>query len=120
MYSRFSEEIIWRVPADVQITVQTNSDKFIARTEDISGGGVSLYCDAHLILNSDEPCQCSLSLYYRNGSVHTVPFTGKLVRVKKTLGKKFQWISIKIEQITHIEQQKIIRFCFEKQIDMKK
>jgi c-di-GMP-binding flagellar brake protein YcgR len=109
-----------RVPVEAEISVQTVTDKFTSYTEDVSGGGVSLYCNEDLKLNSNEPCQCILILHFRNGSVSQVSFTGKVVRIKKTSGKMLQWISIKIDRIADSDQQKIIRFCFEKQIDMKK
>jgi c-di-GMP-binding flagellar brake protein YcgR len=109
-----------RVPVSVKAVIETETSKFETLTEDLSGGGASFYFDHSVVLKMDEMCQCTLSLSFRNGSDSSVTFTGKIVRVKKNSSPRSNWASIQIEHIPNADQQKIIRFCFEKQIDMRK
>jgi c-di-GMP-binding flagellar brake protein YcgR len=109
-----------RVPTELEIAIQTTNTKLIARTEDVSGGGVSIYFDEEYRLHTEETCQCWLLIPFRNGTIEHVPFQGRFVRIQKKSGTRFQWSSIKIEKITDSDQQKIMRYCFERQIGLKK
>lgn len=109
-----------RVPAELEVAVQTPSEKFVARTQDVSGGGVSFHCEEKYKLHMDDRCQCWILIHFHNGSIEHVPFTGSFVRIRKKLNTSYQWVSLKIDQITESDQQKIIRYCFERQIQLNK
>lgn len=110
-----------RVPAEVEAAIRLkDGSSVVVRTEDISGGGFSFNCQEHIPILTDQLVHCWLALPFRNGTMDHVSFFGEIVRTKKEVGKKQQWVSLKINDITDAERQKIIRYCFERQIDLKK
>lgn len=92
--------------------------QFLAKTDDVGGGGVSF----HLAAGSSD-CgrgilSCWILIPFKNGSVEHVPFEGEVVRVKE-LPTNRSIVMLKFNQIADMERQKLIRYCFERQFDFR-
>ncbi len=109
-----------RVPADLEIAVKLQDKlQVTAVTEDVGGGGVSFICDQYVPIKNKELIQCWLLVHYKNGAIDHVPFTAQVVRIKALETGK-QLVMCSYVEIADYERQKIIRYCFERQIDFRK
>ncbi|MDF2964318.1 MAG: glycosyl transferase, partial [Paenibacillus sp.] len=93
--------------------------QFIAMTDDVGGGGISFICDGYIPLASQQIVSCWLLAHYRNGQIEHIPFKGELVRIKPLETGK-QQVMMRFAEISDRDRQKIIRYCFERQLDFRK
>ncbi len=109
-----------RVSAELEISIKlTEQAQFLGITEDIGGGGLSFLCEGTFPLKANDNVSCWLLIQYKKGSVEHVPFKGELVRVKQ-LETGRQLAMLKFSDITDFNRQKVIRYCFERQLMNKK
>ncbi|TXK76568.1 flagellar brake protein [Paenibacillus sp. N3.4] len=109
-----------RVLAELEIAVKISDQiQFIGVTDDVGGGGISFICDGHIPLGLNANISCWVLVPYKNGSIEHIPFTGEIVRIKKLESGK-QLAMIRFIEIADRERQKLIRFCFERQMDFRK
>ncbi|NMO96952.1 flagellar brake protein [Paenibacillus lemnae] len=117
--SKIQRRSFLRVQADLEIAVQTKAGRqFVTKTEDVGGGGVSFYAEEHQEVTEGETLSCWLLIPYKNGTLEHVPFEGEVVRVKALNGTR-SMIMLKLSQISDMERQKLIRYCFERQFDFR-
>lgn len=108
-----------RVPAELELAVKTpGGERFIAVTDDASGGGISFFCDSRWELHPEQVLECWLLLAYKNGTVEHAPFSAEIVRIVE-MGSGRKQVMTKFVKINDSERQKIIRFCFERQFDFR-
>ncbi|WP_223066611.1 flagellar brake protein [Paenibacillus caui] len=108
-----------RVPAELELAVcLKNGERFLVRTDDVGGGGVSFFSEGSHVIIEEEQLDCWLLVPYRNGSVEHVPFEAEVIRKKKLDNGKEQ-IMLKFIGITDYERQKLIRYCFERQLEFR-
>lgn len=106
-----------RVPAYLDLAVQMqNQSRFVCQTDDVGGGGISFICDRKWQLISGEKINCWLLIPYRNGSIEHVPFQAEIVRVNELETGRLQAMT-KFIEINDSDRGKIIRYCFEKQLE---
>lgn len=106
-----------RVPAELELAVKIGShERFVCRTDDVGGGGISFICDGKWGISSENVLECWLLVPYKNGTIEHVSFTGEVIRVN-VLETGRKQAMIKFLSITDSERQKIIRYCFEKQLE---
>jgi c-di-GMP-binding flagellar brake protein YcgR len=109
-----------RVPAELEVAVRVSDNiRFLGITEDVSGGGISFFCEKQVPIQQGNETDCWLLLMYKNGKVDHVSFKGELVRVKP-LETRQQLVMLRFTDIKEGERQKIIRYCFERQLDFRK
>lgn len=109
-----------RVPAELEIAVRVAEViQFIGMTDDVGGGGISFICDRNTPIQEKNIASCWLLVPYKNGKVDHVQFKGELVRVKK-LENEMLLSMLRFTEISDRERQKIIRYCFERQMDLRK
>ncbi|CAM4223561.1 flagellar brake protein [Paenibacillus tarimensis] len=109
-----------RVSAELEMAVRLNGDKrFIVQTDDVGGGGISFLTEGSFELKSGDTLECWLLLTYKNGSVEHANFKAEIVRVR-TLESGRKQVMVKYISISDAERQKIIRFCFERQLEVRK
>ncbi|MFD0694860.1 flagellar brake protein [Paenibacillus sp. GCM10027628] len=109
-----------RVLAELEIAVKLSEQiQFIAVTEDVSGGGISFICDGHIPLGVQAAISCWLLVPFKNGTIEHLPFKGETVRVKQLETGKLLAM-VRFIEITDRDRQKLIRFCFERQMDFRK
>ena len=108
-----------RVAAELEIAISMSSHaRFIGLTDDVGGGGISFLVDARWPVKQETILDCWLLVPFRNGSIDHAQFKAEVIRVKP-LETKNQ-IMVKFSSISDGERQKIIRYCFERQLDIRK
>lgn len=108
-----------RVNAGLEVAVQTEHNiRFVTRTEDVGGGGISFYNDADKVIREGDTLSCWVVVPYKNGNLEHVPFKGSVVRIQQ-LDNGRRIVMLKFEEITDMERQKLIRYCFERQFDFR-
>lgn len=109
-----------RVPAELEIAVKlTEQIQFVSVTDDVGGGGISFLCDQNVPVKPGVSLSCWLLVPLKSGKVEHVPFKGECVRVNP-LENGRQQVMIRFTEIRDKERQKIIRFCFERQLEFRK
>lgn len=109
----------FRVMLNVDIAVcKTNGERSIFKTDDIGGGGVSFIIDKKDQFDEGEILNCWVILPHRNGVIEHSNFKAEVLRLKKLeTGRKI--VMMKFSEIVESERQRIIRFLFEKQIELR-
>ncbi|WP_082615179.1 flagellar brake protein [Paenibacillus sp. Soil787] len=109
-----------RVLAELEIAVKLSDQiQFIGVTDDVGGGGISFVCEGHIPIGMNAIISCWVLAPFKNGNIEHIPFTGEVVRVKQLESGK-QLAMIRFTDIADRERQKLIRFCFERQMDFRK
>lgn len=118
--TRVQRRTFLRVSAQLEIAVRIGDHmQFLALTEDVGGGGVSFLCDEHIPLKVSDTLGCWLLIPYRNNTIEHAQFKSEIVRVKSAQAGK-QLIMMRFAKIAPSEQQKIIRYAFERQLEFRK
>jgi c-di-GMP-binding flagellar brake protein YcgR len=113
-----------RVKTSVEMAVKTE-DKvrnyhFLARTEELSGGGLVFACEEKYRFKVGDRLHIWLSLPNKTGSVAHAFAVMEIVRCKQALEPgKLQWISGKFVRITESDRAKIVRACYERQLELR-
>ncbi|MGG2200538.1 flagellar brake protein [Paenibacillus sp.] len=109
-----------RVPAELEIAVKYSDQfQFVSMTDDVGGGGISFLCDGYIPVGSGQMVSCWLLVPFKNGQTEHVPFKSEIVRVKK-LETGRQQVMMRYSEISDRDRQKVIRYCFERQLDCRK
>lgn len=118
--SREQRRSFLRVDAQLEIAVRIGDNiRFTAVTDDVGGGGVSFQTSRKWPLVPGMLLSCWLLLTYRNGNIAHAKFEGEIVRVMSVEPENYL-VMVRFQDIQEAEQQKIIQFCFERQLDMHK
>ncbi|MWC28441.1 flagellar brake protein [Paenibacillus sp. MMS18-CY102] len=108
-----------RVAAELEVAVlTTNGDRFTTLTDDVGGGGISFICEGSWQLEQGYTIQCWLLLPYKNGTIEHASFKAEIVRAN-TLVTGRSHIMTKYVDMPDYERQKIIRYCFERQLEFR-
>lgn len=109
----------FRIMIEVDIAVKTeDGHKYVFKTDDISGGGISFIIDKHEHFNVGQLLHCWVTLPYRNGNIEHASLIGEVLRIKELeTGRKL--VMMKFVEIAEQERQRIIRFLFAKQIELR-
>ncbi len=108
-----------RVSAELELAVKLSSHaRFTCRTDDVGGGGISFLCDGQWPVAPGGQLECWLLVPYRNGSIEHAFFMAEIVRVVELETGRKQ-VMIKFIEINDSERQKIIRYCFERQLEIR-
>ncbi|WP_168119179.1 flagellar brake domain-containing protein [Paenibacillus sp. HB172176] len=108
-----------RVSAELELAVKVSAQaRFVCLTDDIGGGGISFICDSKWALQTGQEMECWLLIPYKNGSIEHAFLKAEVVRVKTLETGRLQAM-LKYISITETERQKIIRFCFERQLEFR-
>lgn len=109
-----------RVQGLLEMAVQSpeHDVHFVAHTVDVGGGGVSFYTKSAVTMEVGWLLQCWLLVPYRNGTREHVNFTAKIVRIVEQESGTSQ-VMVSYQKIPDHERQKIIRYCFEQQLEQR-
>ncbi|MFB5265991.1 flagellar brake protein [Paenibacillus enshidis] len=107
-----------RVPASLEIAVQSQEHAihFITHTIDVGGGGVSFNARPEAVLQSGWSLKCWLLVPYKNGTREHVRFEAEIVRIVVQENGTSQ-VMAAYKKIPDLERQKVIRYCFEQQLE---
>jgi len=114
-----------RVPSSVEIAFKildhADNKWYIVKALDISGGGMRFLCSVSRKLAEKQEIIGWVALPFKNGSIQHVKFQGQIVRVLPPVeGANAQRISVEFKQIQESMRATVIRYCYEKQVELKK
>ncbi|WP_138416922.1 flagellar brake protein [Aquibacillus sediminis] len=107
-----------RIQASVDIAIHSvhhEFEPFTTVTQDISGGGASIFTPKHLQLQPGTIVDVWLVIPNENGKNNYIHTVSEVIRVKDNENHSSGSLSLAFSEINEKERQHIIRFCFEKQ-----
>lgn len=108
-----------RVSAELEIAVKlANQERHVFITYDVGGGGISFMSDKKSNMEAGQQLESWLLLQYKNGSIEHVSFTAEVVRINFLETGRMQ-VMCKFIAISDSDRQKIIRYCFERQLEFR-
>lgn len=123
-FERLQRRDFLRVSASLEASFRVlgnNDDKWHrVKTIDLSGGGMQIIL-SHDEIYSGQEIIGWLVLPFKNGIIDHVQFKGQIVRVIEANNSFLKHlISVKFTNIEEHVREKIIRYCYEKQVENKK
>jgi c-di-GMP-binding flagellar brake protein YcgR len=109
-----------RVPTELEVAVLLSGHiQIAALTDDLSGGGLSFICEGKYPIQTKDNLHCWLLLNFKNETIDHASSKGEVIRVKKLeMGR--QLVMVNFTEIHNTDRQKIIKYCFERQLDLRK
>ncbi|RSD26479.1 flagellar brake protein [Mesobacillus subterraneus] len=111
-----------RVETSVDVAVHSAKGEFVpftTVTDDISAGGAALLIDKSSSLKQGMELDCWLALPMQNGENEYRKFRGTIVRIIEGQGHMNK-ASVQFYDSSGTDRQLLLRFCFERQLAMKK
>ncbi|HEY9578194.1 MAG TPA: PilZ domain-containing protein [Pseudobacillus sp.] len=119
-YERIQRRKFVRVPIPVDAAIHLeNTIPFTVATEDISAGGIAVALPAGVEVASGDRGRVYLSIPMQSGERYYFEITARIVRIR-TDNKDRAIASVEFIDIPQTEQQVLLRFCFERQLIMKR
>ncbi|MFZ3578181.1 flagellar brake protein [Virgibacillus sp. DJP39] len=109
-----------RIETAVDVSIHSkehNTKPFVTVTSDISGGGLLVILPSIHLLNENDSLDVWIVLEMQNGIFHYISTQSRVVRV--ITGSNIHTASIKFENMSNHDQQVLIRYCFEKQRELR-
>lgn len=103
-----------RVETPVDIAVQFNDYKYQLVTVDISAGGLAVILKGEVAFNDGDEVKLTIVLPFANGDVKYVITDATVVRIFEKDDKRIA--TIQLTDTDDVDQQHIVRFCFERQL----
>ncbi|MEG0259027.1 MAG: flagellar brake domain-containing protein [Lysinibacillus sp.] len=103
-------------PVDIAVTFNEMSYQLVA--EDISAGGLALHLKGDVAFGDGDTIQLLIVLPFSNGEIEYVATEAMVIRIFERDGTKIA--SIQLTDTDEIDQQHILRFCFERQLIIRK
>lgn len=120
-YMRIQRREYFRVETSIDVAVHSLNGEFKAFTTvslDLSGGGMALLLSEDQEFQPNQQVNTWLALPYQSGLIDYVNVRASFIRSLKKSGRvkgMFQFV-----QLEERDRQKIVRFCYERQLEMKK
>jgi c-di-GMP-binding flagellar brake protein YcgR len=102
---------------DIALRFPESNIKMTAVTKDISSGGCAVYIPEGVRLRENEEGKALLVLPMKDGHVY-LKMLISVVRLFESSGKPV--VSLKFLDTTALDRQRIMRFCFEQQVELRK
>lgn len=103
-----------RVETPVDVALQFGDHKYQFVAEDISAGGLALLLKGSVAFKDDSDVELTIVLPFSNGEINYVVTNATVVRIFERDGIKIA--TIRLTDTDEIDQQHIVRFCFERQL----
>jgi c-di-GMP-binding flagellar brake protein YcgR len=107
-----------RVETPVDVAVEHNNRFYQLVAEDISAGGIAVQLKSPVGFNEGEYVKLVVVLPFANGDMRYVETEANVVRIFEREDVKVA--SIQFTNTDDIDQQHIVRFCFERQLMIRK
>jgi c-di-GMP-binding flagellar brake protein YcgR len=106
-----------RVDSEIDVAVELEGiyTQFVA--EDISAGGMALNLSANEVIKENDTILMTIVLPFSNKEIKYIKAEAKVVRIWEKDGKNIA--SCKFEKIPEIARQYIVRFSFERQLQIR-
>ncbi|WP_255298355.1 flagellar brake protein [Brevibacillus dissolubilis] len=112
-----------RVNLSVDIAVKAENaageHHFLAKTVDVSGGGLAFVCPSYCKLFPKDQLRIWISLPLKAGPVLHAMADAEIIRIKELRSGQLS-ISVKFLDIHESDRAKIVRACYEKQLELRK
>ncbi|MDZ5471182.1 flagellar brake domain-containing protein (plasmid) [Bacillus sp. 31A1R] len=111
-----------RVETAIDIAVHSTDQEFPAFTtvtDDISAGGVAFITNNHSKLKAGMKINTWLVLPLQNGEYHYLKFESSIIRIIP-LDAERNKVSVQFTDINPTDRQLLLRFCFDRQLLLKK
>lgn len=118
-YVRIQRRNYVRIETSLNIALHPINDEFApfsASTFDISGGGAGVILPRGKVIPHHGELKCWIALNMESGEIHYLSALCKIVRVYQKSSDGLEQVSLQFKTIDEVERQKIIRYCFERQI----
>ena len=118
-YVRVQRRNYVRIETSLNIALHPINNEFApfsASTIDISGGGVAVVLPRGRAIPHHGELKCWIALNMDSGEIHYLSALCKIVRVYQKSSDGLEQASLQFKTIDELERQKVIRYCFEKQI----
>lgn len=114
-----------RVNANLDLAVQLRtfdrSIHIVTKTVDISGGGLSFFSSTEYVFLPNDPLQLWLVIGNKEKGIKRFAISGEVVRLQQPdISKPEQIISVKFINMKESDNLAIIRYCFDRQIELNK
>ncbi|MEK5039273.1 flagellar brake protein [Sporosarcina sp. FSL K6-3457] len=106
-----------RVETAIDIAVEKDGQFSNYVAEDLSAGGVALNLPEKVPFGAEDIVTLTIVLPFMNKEIKYVKVNAKIIRIWVKGGRRIA--SLQFEDIESIESQYIIRFCFERQLQMR-
>lgn len=106
-----------RVEAPVDVAVMKEHVKAQLVAEDISAGGIALNLPDRTIFEEQEIVDLLIVLPFMNSETKYVQVKGEIVRIWEKSQRTIA--SVQFEGIREDDRQRIVRYCFERQLQMR-
>lgn len=94
---------------------------FLAKTIDLSGGGLSFTCPEEFRLKERDQLRIWLCMPSKTGPIAHAFAVSEVIRCKPPEEPgSYQWVSVKFSQVNEADQAKIVRACYERQLELRK
>lgn len=100
-------------------SINNEFEGFTTVTENISGGGVAIFLPEHVYLIQGIDVKLWLVLPYQDGSIEYLQVLAHVVRMDEKKNQQ-RVASLQFLELDIRSQQKLMRFCFETQLQQKK
>ena len=106
-----------RVETAIDVAVEKDGDHVQLVAEDISAGGIALNITKATFIQSEDVLSLLIVLPFANREMEYVKVEGQVIRTWETEGVTIA--SVKFWAINPLDRQRIVRFCFERQLQMR-
>ncbi|MCT1539752.1 MULTISPECIES: flagellar brake protein [Lysinibacillus] len=103
-----------RVETQVDVAIQLKDYKYQLVTVDISAGGLAVMLKGQVAFTEGDEVKLTIVLPFANGDVKYVITEALIVRIFEKEDKRIA--TIQLTDTDDVDQQHIVRFCFERQL----
>lgn len=107
-----------RVESKVDVSIEFDGQFTPLVTEDISAGGLAVILNRPVNFREDDKVKLTIVLPYSNGDIKYVQTAAIVVRIFEKDGIRIA--SIQFTDTDDLDKQHIVRFCFERQLLLRK
>ncbi|MFT9487973.1 flagellar brake protein [Tepidibacillus infernus] len=111
-----------RVPVHVETAFKPldKQDWTVVQTLDLSGGGMQVVLPFPKKVMTGEMIEGWIVLPFKNGTIEHISYIGEIIRSEIPNQKtNVTWVSISFTTINETMRSKIIRFCYERQVELR-
>lgn len=103
-----------RVDTSMDVSIEKDGARVQLTAEDISAGGIALNISKTDLVETNDVLSLLIVLPFVNHEIKYIQTKGKVVRTWDDHGRKIA--SIKFEDVNPTDRQRIVRFCFEREL----
>ncbi|WP_052738048.1 flagellar brake protein [Bacillus sp. SA1-12] len=112
-----------RVDTTLDVAVHPLENEFLpfsAVTADISAGGAAILIPNSTQLSQDQELVIWFSLPFQDENIDYIKVEAKILRLIPAENVRFYKVPLQFKNIDELTRQKLIRFCFQQQIQMRR